>query len=85
MLSRLVATGLQRQRAGASSGRGKEAVVRVGVISPYRGQVQRIRQDLRQRRLLVEGGPDHGYVSVEVSEEVDRYVCLAHDCIWFCC
>lgn len=77
-LARLVASGLRQRRGigaavggvgggGGSNGRGRGdcGVVRVGVITPYRGQVRRIRQDLGERRRL-KGGVEDGGVDVEV-------------------
>lgn len=82
-LSRLVEMGLRERRGVKSTGdrgsgvagmsgrggdRGKEGVVTVGVITPYRGQVRRIRQELGDRRLL-KGGKEDGGVDVEVRGE----------------
>lgn len=80
LLARLVTLGLQYGRGigrgsdGVSSRGGRcgsgggdgDGVVRVGVITPYRGQVRRIQQELGQRRRL-KGGVEDGGVDVEVA------------------
>lgn len=81
LLARLVTFGLRERRGtdrgggeeeGAMTRRGRDrdrgAVVRVGVITPYRGQVRRIRQELGERRRL-KGGVEDGGVDVEVGKE----------------
>lgn len=57
-------------RAAGSGGGGKESagVVRVGVITPYRGQVQCIRQELGSSNRRLMGGAEDGGVDVEVSK-----------------
>lgn len=72
LLSRLVALGLQRQKqqyrrddSGRSNIGGGGRKVRVGVIAPYREQVQRIQKEIGDRRRL-QGGAEDGGVTVEV-------------------
>lgn len=88
MLARLVTSGLQQRRGireGGSSGAGLaggvgdsggDSVVRVGVITPYRGQVRRIRQELGERRRL-KGGVEDGGVDVEVGGALGLLLCVA--------
>lgn len=68
-LARLVAAGIRRgvggKGRGGGGGSGGSGGVRVGVITPYRGQVRRIRQELGESRRLKGGGEDGG-VDVEV-------------------
>lgn len=72
-LARLVTYGLREGRGlkgthgdGGGGGGGKgTGVVHVGVITPYRGQVNRIRQELEGGRRL-KGGVEDGGVDVEV-------------------
>lgn len=80
-LARLIEAGLRDRRGivaaaaavgvggGFGSGGGGRGggggVVTVGVITPYRGQVRRIRQELGERRRL-KGGVEDGGVDVEV-------------------
>lgn len=74
LLSRLVALGLRRQKqkqqyqgndSGKSNIGGGHGKVRVGVIAPYREQVQRIQKEIVDRRRL-QGSAEDGGVTVEV-------------------
>lgn len=74
MLDRLVSANFQRQRSSANPESSKAAAVKVGVISPYKAQVDRIKQDLSRRRLFNEDGSAIGNVHVEVSDEFCLYL-----------
>lgn len=71
LLSRLVALGLRRQQQYRRNDSGKSSIgvgggkVRVGVIAPYREQVQRIQKEIGDRRRL-QGSAEDGGVTVEV-------------------
>ncbi|CAM9371654.1 unnamed protein product, partial [Scytosiphon promiscuus] len=85
-LSRLVTYGLREGRGlkGTGGGGGEgNGVVSVGVITPYRGQVHRIRQELEGSRRL-KGGIEDGGVDVEVST-VDGFQGKEVDIVLFSC
>lgn len=74
MLDRLVSASFQRQRSSANVESSKAAVVKVGVISAYKAQVDRIKQDLSRRRLYNDDGSAIGNVHVDVSDTLILYL-----------
>ena len=84
LLARLVMS-CSRQVSGAGQsgvGGAVASTVRVGVITPYKGQVRRIQRDVKEQRRLMGGGAEDVGVNVEVGGQPCHFFC--DDLPWAC-